>query len=248
MYTYQRQAQRGALVGARPALDLPFLRKTYGLFLGGVISAAGGAMLGLYAGTPIAAGKGVMIPPLVAFVMQHFFVAIIAFFGAFFALMALRHKPRVNVVALLGFTFVAGLFLAPTLYIATLMARLGSTVSSNPVRDAFLLSTAAFGGLTGYVMVSRKNFSFLGGMLSMGLWVLIGAMLIGFFVGSQVFHLAIASVGVLLFGAYVLYDTSKILHREERVTPIDAAISLFLDFLNLFQFVLMILSSGSRDE
>jgi modulator of FtsH protease len=171
------------------------------------------------------------------------------FFGAFFALQAVRHKPRVNVVALLGFTFVAGLFLAPTLYIATLMARMGSTLSSNPGRDAFLLSAAAFGGLTGYVFVSRKNFSFLGGMISMGLWVLIGAMLIGFFVGSQVFHLAIASVGVLLFGAYVLYDTSRILHRDEQITPIDAAISLFLDFLNLFQFVLMILSSGgSRDD
>ena len=247
MYTYPRSTNPLPIARASSAVQLSFLRKVYGLFFAGIVSAAGGAMTALYTGTPIAVGKGVMVPPLVAFVMQHMIISIVVYFGAFFALAAVRHKPRVNVVALLGFTFVSGLFIAPSLFIATLMAKMGATLSSNPVRDAFLLAASGFGGLTGYALITRKNFSFLGGMLSMGLWVLIGAMLVGIFVGSQVFHLAIASVGVLLFGAYVLYDTSRLLHSEEPITPVDAAISLYLDFLNLFLFLLQILSSGRRD-
>jgi modulator of FtsH protease len=248
MYTYPRSVNAIPLARASATVRLSFLRKVYGLFSAGVLSAAGGAMAALYAGTPIPLGKGLAVPPLVAFVMQHTIISIVIYVGAFFGFLALRHKPRVNVVALLGFTFVSGLFLAPALFVATLMAKMGSTLSSNPVRDAFLLAAAGFGGLTGYALISRKNFSFLGGMLSMGLLVLLGAMLIGMFVGSQVFHLAIATVGVLLFGAYVLYDTSRLLHSEEPITPVDAAIKLYLDFLNLFVFLLHILSSGRRDD
>lgn len=247
MYTYPRSASAVPLAHASPQTRLSFLRKVYGLFFAGILTAAGGAMTALYTGDPIAVGKGIAVPPLVAFVMQHMLISFVLYIGAFFALSAVRHKPTVNVVALLGFTFISGLFIAPSLFVATLMAKMGSTLSSNPVRDAFLLASAGFGGLTAYAFVSKKDFSFLGGMLWMGLLVLIGASIIGIFVGSQVFHLAIASVGVLLFGAYVLYDTSRLLHSKEPITPVDAAISLYLDFLNLFLFLLSILSSGRRD-
>lgn len=250
MYTYPSSTARRSvpLSRASTATRLAFLRQTYGLFFAGILAAAGGAMTALYAGTPLPLAKGVMVPPLVAFVMQHGIIAVIVYFASFFALSAVRHRPVVNVAALLGFTFVSGLFIAPALFIATLMAKLGGTLSANPVRDAFLLAGAGFGGLTLYAFTSKKDFSFLGGMLWMGLLVLIGASVIGMFVGSQVFHLAIASVGVLLFGAYVLYDTSRLLHSDEPITPVDAAISLYLDFLNLFMFLLQILSSGRRGD
>ena len=119
-------------------------------------------------------------------------------------------------------------------------------MTANPVRDAFLLSIAAFGGLTGYVLITKRDFSFLRGFLSMGIFVLLGAMLLGMFVGGAVFQLAIASVGVLLFGAYVLSDTSRMLRSGERSDPVGAAIGLFLNFLNIFLFILRILMSGSR--
>ncbi|MBI2389899.1 MAG: Bax inhibitor-1/YccA family protein [Deltaproteobacteria bacterium] len=239
--------QRGIpLARASAQTRLAFLRKVYGLFFAGILTAAGGAMTALYTGEPVLLGKGIAVPPLVAFVAQHFIISLLVFFGGFFLLSAVRHRPGVNVAALLGFTFLSGLFIAPSLFVATLMAKMGGTLSANPVRDAFLLAGAGFGGLTAYAFVSKKDFSFLGGMLWMGLLVLIGASIIGMFVGSAVFHLAIASVGVLLFGAYVLYDTSRLLHSEEPITPVDAAISLYLDFLNLFLFLLHILS-GRRD-
>lgn len=250
MYSHTNPVSARGVPLARASSEtrIAFLRKVYSLFLAGVFSAAGGAMTALYAGTPIVVGKGVAVPPAVAFVMQHGIISIIVYFAAFFGLQAVRRKPGVNVAALLGFTFLSGLFIAPALFVATLMAKMGGTLSANPVRDAFILAAAGFGGLTAYAMITKKDFSFLGGMLWMGLLVLIGASVIGMFVGSQVFHLAIASVGVLLFGAYVLYDTSRLLHSEEPITPIDAAISLYLDFLNIFLFLLQILSSGRRGD
>jgi modulator of FtsH protease len=92
-------------------------------------------------------------------------------------------------------------------------------------------------------LLSKRDFSFLGGALSMGLWVLIGASLIGLFVGGNAFSLAIASVGVLLFGGFVLYDTSRMLRDPSNRDPVGAAIGLYLNFLNIFIFLLRILSS-----
>jgi len=124
----------------------------------------------------------------------------------------------------------------------------GVTLSSgspdaSPVRDAFLLTGVAFVGLTGYVMVSRRDFSFLGAALNIGLWVLLGAMLLGFFVHSAAFGLAIASVGVLLFAGYILFDTWQILNSRED-DAVGAALRLFLDVVNLFLMLVRILASS----
>lgn len=243
---YPTYPQRRTVARASTPSRVAFLRKVYGLFFGSVLSAAAGAMTALYVGSPVSMGKGLAVPPLVAFALQHNVLAFLIPLVALFGLLAVRHRPGLNVAALFGFTFVSGLFLAPALFVVTLMAKLGGTLSANPVRDAFLLASAGFGGLTAYALTTKKDFSFLGGMLWMGLLVLVGASFIGIFIGSSVFHLAIASVGVLLFGAYVLYDTSRLLHSEEPITPVDAAISLYLDFVNLFVMLLQIL--GSRDE
>ena len=205
--SFPRRGAQVPLARASAGARIAFLRKVYAYFFAGILSSAAGAMTALDVGEPVAIAKGVAVPPLVAFVMQHSIITLVVFLGAFFGLRAVRHTPGVNVAALIGFTFLSGLFIAPSLFVATLMAKMGATLSSNPVRDAFLLASAGFGGLTAYVFTTKKDFSFLGGFLWMGLLVLLGASLIGIFVGSQVFHLAIASVGVLLFGAYVLYDT-----------------------------------------
>jgi modulator of FtsH protease len=132
------------------------------------------------------------------------------------------------------------------LFFAKLAASHGQTLDTSPVRDAFLLTGAAFTGLSGYVLISRKNFSFLGAALSMGIWVILGAMILGMFLHSAAFHLAIASVGVLLFCGYILFDTSRILHEPDD-DPVGAALRLFLDVVNLFVFLVRILGS-SRDR
>ena len=93
-----------------------YLRRVYGLFFGGIVSASAGAMTALYVG----AGDGA--PPLVAWFANHWILAIVGFFAAFFGMNAVRRVPRVNVAALFGFTFFTGLYVAPVLYIAGLLA------------------------------------------------------------------------------------------------------------------------------
>ncbi|WP_394845816.1 Bax inhibitor-1/YccA family protein [Pendulispora brunnea] len=225
-----------------------YLRRVYLLFTGGVFFAIAGALAALYLGEPavIRAGRGVTleVPPLVAFGMQHWLMMIVIYLGAFFAASALRWRPGINVAALFGYTTITGVFLAPTLFFAQLMASQGATLDASPVRDAFLLTGLAFTGLSGYVLVTRKNFSFMGAALNMGLWVIIGASFLGIFLHSAVFHLAIASVGVLLFSGYILYDTSRLLHDRSQNDAVGAALGLFLNVVNLFLFLLRILSSS----
>jgi len=224
---------------------LPYLRKVYALFTGGVGFAIAGALVALYAGAPVdvsTRGGLLALPPLVAFAVDHYIVMMLVYFGAFFAASSLRRTPGVNVLALFGYTFVTGLFLAPSLFFAQLVASHGASLDASPVRDAFLLTGAAFAGLTGFVFVSKKDFSFLGASLSMGIWVVLGAMILGMFVHSAALSLAVASVGVLLFSGYILYDTSRIL-RDPEADAVSAALRLFLDVVNLFLFLLRILSS-----
>ncbi len=240
--TYPLRAPSGAL----PLGTLSYLRKVYSLFTGGVAMAIAGGLVALYVGQPVADGEALAVPPIVAFGIQHYFLAMMLYFAAFFVASSLRRTPGLNVLALFGYTFVTGLFVAPSIFLAQLMASHGASIDASPVRDAFLLSGAAFVGLTGYVFVSRKDFSYLGASLSMGLWVVLGAMLLSFFVQSAALSLAIASVGVLLFSGYILYDTSRIL-REPGSTEgdaVSAALGLFLDVVNLFLFLLRILSSS----
>ena len=227
-----------------------YLRRVYLLFTGGVFFAIVGALGALYLGTPavVDAGRGVTfeVPPLVAFGMEHWIMMLVVYIGAFFAASTLRRRPGVNVAALFGYALVTGVFLAPSLFMAQLMASQGATLDASPVRDAFLLTGLAFTGLSGYVLLTRKDFSFLGAALNMGIWVILGAMLLGFFFHSAVFQLAIASVGVLLFSGYILYDTSRILHDRSENDAVGAALRLFLDVVNLFLFLLRILSSSRQ--
>jgi modulator of FtsH protease len=244
-YRYDAERRPTSLAKA-----LPYLRRVYSLFGGGVAFAIAGGLVALYAGTPLVVsteGGAVAIPPVVAFGVQHWIVMMLLYFGAFLAASFLRRKPGVNVLALFGYTFVTGVFLAPMLFFAQLLASQGATLDTSPVRDAFLLTGAAFAGLTGYVLVSRRDFSFLGAALNIGIWVVLGASLLAIFLHSALVSLAIASVGVLLFAGYILYDTSRILHAPDEDDAVGAALRLFLDVVNVFVFLLRILSSSRRD-
>jgi modulator of FtsH protease len=228
---------------------LPFVRRVYLLLTAGILFAAGGGLVALYAGAPVAISErdaSLVVPPVVAFELQHGIVMLAVFFGAFFAANFARTRPGLNVIALFGFTFITGLFLAPSIFIAQSMATAGQTLDPSPVRDAFLLSAITFGGLTGYCFVTRRDFSFLGAALSTGIWVVIGASLLAILFHSSALSLAVASVSVLLFAGYILYDTSRIL-RAGGGDAVGAALSLFLDVINLFLALLRILSSQRRN-
>jgi modulator of FtsH protease len=147
---------------------------------------------------------------------------------------------------LFGLSALVGFVIAPAIYFAQLRASMGATLSSAPVLHAFGLATAGFTGLSAYALTTKRDFSALGGFLGMGLFVVIGASILNLFLGASVLSLAIASVTILLFGGFVLYDTQRML-RDGDLEPVPAALSLYLNFLNLFMALLRILSSGRRD-
>jgi modulator of FtsH protease len=84
-------------------------------------------------------------------------------------------------------------------------------------------------------------------MLFITLIVVVVASLMNIFFQSSIMQLVIASISAVLFSAFILYDTQNIINGRYE-TPIEGAIALYLDFLNLFVALLQILGIFRRDE
>ena len=209
------------------ATKLSFIQKVYSLFLLGLFTAIGGVLVTL------------THHDFAVAVLSHYWIGLIVYFGVFFACMALRKTPGVNIAALLGFTFVSGIFLSPALMMAA--ARAGG--SFDVVYEAAGITVSIFLGLTAFTFISKKDFSFLGGIVTIGLFAVIGIMLVNMFVQSAAADLAIAWVSSVLFSLFILYDTSRIMRTHESDEYVSGALSLYLDFINLFLALLRILSS-----
>lgn len=115
------------------------------------------------------------------------------------------------------------------------------------IAKAGLLTLAVFGGLTTAVFVTRQDFSFLGPALSLISWLVLGliltAMLFGLSLGTW---FSFAMVG--LASAFIIYDTSNVLHHYRTNQYVGAALELFASVALLFYYILRILmNSSSRD-
>ncbi|MBT7405410.1 MAG: permease, partial [Opitutae bacterium] len=129
----------------------------------------------------------------------------------------------------------------PLLYIATFYAGEGL------IATAGLMTLLLVGGITATVFITKKDFSFMGSVLTMGGFVALGfilcSMIFGFSLG-----LVFSSVMVLFAGGSVLYSTSNILHRYNTDQHVAASLSLFASVALLFFYILQVLMSlSSRD-
>lgn len=102
---------------------------------------------------------------------------------------------------------------------------------------------AIFLGLSGYALVSRKDFSFLGGFLMVGLVVAIGAIILNIFLQIPVLFLVINAAIVMIMSGLILFQTSRIINGGE-TNYIMATASLFLSLLNMFQALMYLLGAG----
>ena len=117
------------------------------------------------------------------------------------------------------------------------------------IGEAGLLTFATFGALTLYATFSRRDFSAWGGFFAVGLVVLFLTMLIGVFFPSVGGSTWIAGAGVFVFAGLLVFDTWRIT-RSGQLSDQDyviAAVTIFLDLLNLFLFMLSLVSGG-RDR
>jgi uncharacterized protein len=121
------------------------------------------------------------------------------------------------------------------------------------IAQTFFATAGAFAGLSLWGYVTKKDLSGMGTFLIMGLFGLIIASVINVFLHSNTMHLVISFLGVLLFAGLTAYDTQKIKSMYAYVAGTDmvgksvvmGALTLYLDFINMFQFLLSFM--GSRD-
>lgn len=166
----------------------------------------------------------------------YWFVAI-AGFVVLIALNFAINKPGLNLFLLYLFTFLEGMALAPLIAIY-LGAGAGSILA-----EAFLLTAVTSLALAVYAWTTKRNFNRLGGYLFMGVILLIVASLISIFFHSTLFVLVISVLGVGIFSAYVLYYVQQAKYLADTMpNAIGLTVSLFITVLNLFIFILRILS------
>ena len=104
-----------------------------------------------------------------------------------------------------------------------------------------------FFALSAYALTSKKDFSFMGGMLTVGMVVVIIAMIANMFFQVPAASLAISSVIILIMSGFILFDTSRIIHGGER-NYVLATVSLYLSIYNIFVHLLHLLGVFGGDD
>jgi FtsH-binding integral membrane protein len=124
------------------------------------------------------------------------------------------------------------------------------------IAQVFLVTAIAFAGLSLYGYTTKKDISGWGSFLIMGVIGILVASIINIFLGSPAIHFAISVLGVLIFAGLTAYDTQNIkntylahAHHGDSEwlgkSAIMGALSLYLDFINMFMFLLQLL--GNRE-
>ncbi|MDT5272391.1 MAG: modulator of FtsH protease [Acidobacteriota bacterium] len=220
----------GMETAARASVEerMGFVRKVYALFFAATLFAVAGV------------GVGLAFPPIMLAILAHPWLSFFALMGGVMGAQAVRLVPGVNLLALFAFTAFTGVFISPIIAIYTRL---------NPasIWQAGLLTVGIFGGLTAYVFLSKKDFSFMRGMVTTGLIVVVLAGVLNLFiVGSSALAFGISCAALLLFSGFVLYDTSNIIRRYPVNEYVAGALSLYLDAFNIFLALLRILNAGRR--
>jgi len=209
------------------------LRNTYWLLAISLLPVVAGAWLGMQLNFVSFFKAAPIMTPLVMFG---------AMFGMLFVVSALRNSAW-GVAALLGFTFISGVFLTPILSVAGGLKNGGQLVAL-----AGGMTAAIFFAMATIATVTKRDFSFMGKFLFIGLVLVIVASLANLFFQVPALSLTISGIAVLLFSAYLLFDVSRIVNGGE-TNYVMATLGIFLSLYNLFTSLLHLLMafSGERD-
>ena len=162
-----------------------------------------------------------------------------------FGLLFVVHKTAdssMGLVAIFAFTGVMGASLGPMLNYYMAMAN-GPAL----VMQALGGTAVVFFGLSGYALTTRKDFSYMGGFLFVGLLVAVVAMIANIFLQIPALSLTISAAVVMIMSGLILFDTSRIINGGE-TNYIRATVSLYLDIYNLFIHLLHLLTALSGDD
>lgn len=171
---------------------------------------------------------------------------LIVAFALLFAISKMKNSAW-GILLVFAFTGILGFSLGPMVN-----AYMQTASGTSTVVTALSLTGVIFLSLSGYTLVSQKDFSYMGGFLMTGVWVVIGAFVLSLVGGMFGFHisglqLAISSAIVMLMSGLILYDTSKIIHGGE-TNYIMATVGLYLNIYNLFVSLLHIVGFFGGDD
>lgn len=200
------------------------VRRTYALVLVSVLV------------TMVGASFGLSQPQLMAAVAAHPFITFFVALAPLIMAQRARTQFPMNIGMVLLFNFVMGVMISPALFFY------GRT-QPGLIGQAAVLTVGAFGILTLYAFVSRRDFSAWGSFLIVGLWVLIGTMLLNMFFRNAAIDLWLASVSVLLFSGLLVFDTWRLRNHYGPDEYVGAAVQIYLDLLNMFMAILRILGN-----
>ena len=206
---------------------ISFVKETYKLFAASMMAGAVGA----YIGVPLAGAIHAYFWPL-------FFLEI----GLLIGLQFVKHKPGINLAVMFAFVFMTGLMLAPLL-----AQTLGMSGGASIIGNAFAMTSVVFGAMSFYAIKTTKDFTGYGKPLMIALVVIIGFSILNMFLGNPIFHVMISGAIVVLFSILIIYDTQNIM-KGAYETPIDGAIALYLDFLNIFTALLQLFGIFGSDD
>lgn len=168
-------------------------------------------------------------------------ITMVGYFGLLFLTQYLRNSAWgiLSVFALTGFM---GLTLGPIVN-----AYLSTENGGQIVMNALGGTAITFLGLSGYALTTKKNFSFLGNFLFVGILVAFLAGLASIFLQMPALSLAVSAMFILLMSGVILFETSNIIHGGQ-TNYIMATVSLYVAIYNLFLSLLQILGVMGGDD
>jgi modulator of FtsH protease len=181
-----------------------------------------------------------------AFAAEHPFMfaigALAVMYGLFAAINANRNSS-IGVVLLLGLTFLMGMMLGPILQHALHLSNGAQLVGLAAGGTGVIFMT-----LAAIATTTKKDFSFMGKFLMVGIILLIIASLANIFLQIPAFSLALSGMAVLLFAGFMLYDVSRIVNGGE-TNYVMATLAIYLDIYNMFTNLLHLLMAfaGGND-
>jgi len=230
-------AGSGTVVASLPGeARAGFIRRTYAHVAGSI------ALLAIVEGLLLQAGLG---PKMLSFLgagTMNYLIYLGLFIGASVVADNWAHSDKSKEMQYVGlgvYILVQALILVPAMHLAQLYA-------PTAIINAAIATAALVTGLTYVCFTTKKDFSFLGPVLSIGFIVAIGLCIAGALFGFNL-GVAFAAVIVLMAGGSVLYSTSNILHHYQEHQHVGAALGLFASVALMFRFMLQIFMSFGDD-
>jgi len=228
MGLYTRDLARGksdTSADSRPLLH--FIKQTYQLFAASLMAGAVGAF------TTMGYAETISKYNLILFIIE-----IALLFGIHFV----KKMPGINMVVMFLFTFMTGVSSVPILH-HVLNTYNGGFIVGN----AFAMTSAIVAVMSYIGIKTEKDLRAYSKFFMVSIIIIVIASLINVFVGSPITHTIIGAITAIIFSLMVAYDTQNIVkgHYE---TPIDGALGLYIDFINIFLSLIQIFTNFGSDD